>query len=224
MVEQNEKILLDVYNDAGQKVSQRELDASVFGILVKPGLLHLAVVAQEANARTVLASTKTRGEVRGGGRKPWRQKGTGRARHGSIRSPLWRGGGITFGPRTDRNFSLKINRKVKQKAICMALSQKAKDGRIILIESAQFEKPKTKEAAAFLQKLPIEQGTRKKSRIAFISPLGAVDTNRSLRNLPFVTVVPAHSLNVVDLLRCHSMVMPLASVEAIEKRYSKTIE
>ena len=113
-----------VYNQEGKAVSTVELDPAVFGVKPNSAVLHQAVVAQQANARTALAHTKTRGEISGGGKKPWKQKGTGRARAGSIRSPIWRGGGIVFGPRKIRNFSKKLNRKVHRAAILMALSAK----------------------------------------------------------------------------------------------------
>ncbi|MBI4268375.1 50S ribosomal protein L4 [Candidatus Uhrbacteria bacterium] len=212
--------MVDVYSPEGVVVEQRELASDIFGVPVKEGVVHLAVTAQNANARPMVAHTKTRGEVRGGGKKPWKQKGTGRARHGSIRSPIWRGGGIVFGPRTDRNYTLKINKKVRRKAICMALSQKVTDGSLILLSTLAFEKPATKTAAALLKRLPLTMRTKRTARVALVSPLGAGLVNKSFRNIPSVTIVPAHSLNVVDLLKAHFVVMPLSSVSEIEKNFA----
>ncbi len=144
-----------VYNTKGETVGEQELDPQIFGVKINPVVVQQAVVAQQANARAPIAHTKGRGEVRGGGKKPWAQKGTGRARHGSIRSPLWRGGGITFGPTKFRNFSIKINKKAKRAALLMALSDRAQDQKIILLDKLELEKPKTKIAFAVLQNLKL---------------------------------------------------------------------
>lgn len=217
----NKPIVVDVYDALGAKVATRELQQAVFGIPMKEGLVHMAVVAQAANARIVHASTKTRGEVRGGGKKPWKQKGTGRARHGSIRSPLWRKGGVTFGPRTDRNYSLKINKKARQKALCMVLSQKVREGRLLLIDDFSSKSGKTKETLAILQKLPIQQQNKKHPAIGVVSPLGSVLLNRGLKNIPYVHVLPAASLNVASTLQMRYLVVPLKSLERIEERFGK---
>lgn len=215
-------IRVEVYNTAGKVVGERELPASIFGIEPQEGLVHLAVVAQQANARKVIASTKSKAEVRGGGKKPWKQKGTGRARHGSIRSPIWRGGGVVFGPRTDRNYSLKINKKARRKAVCMVLSQRVTDKALFLIDALSFEKPKTKEANGLLSNLPVPKEIKRKT-IALVSPKGASALVKSFRNIPDATIVPAHSLNVVDLLNARYVVMPLQSVDEIEKTFSKEL-
>lgn len=218
---QQQPIVLDVYNAVGEKVSTRALPEGIFGVPMKEGLVHLAVVAQAANARNIHASTKMRGEVRGGGKKPWKQKGTGRARHGSIRSPIWRKGGVVFGPRIVRNYSLKINRKAKQKALYMVLSQKAREGRIVLIDDFALAKPKTREAFDVLNKLPLQQsGAKKKPSVGVVSPLGATLLNRSLRNISNVHVLPVHSLNIASTLQMRYLVMPLHSLEALERRFS----
>src|SRR3989339_1166329 len=127
-----------VYNLEGKEVREEELEQSFFDIVVKPEVVQQAVEAQLANSRQVLAHTKGRGEVRGGGKKPWKQKGTGRARHGSIRSPLWKGGGVTFGPLKTRNFKQKINKKMKKKALLMMLANKANSGDVAVVESLSF--------------------------------------------------------------------------------------
>ncbi|MBI4239685.1 50S ribosomal protein L4 [Candidatus Uhrbacteria bacterium] len=218
-----EKMIVDVYNMEGEKVSTRELSPDVFGISVQDELLHFAVVVQAANERGTYAHTKTRGEVRGGGKKPWKQKGTGRARHGSIRSPIWRGGGIVFGPRTDRNYSMKINKKVKKKALCMALAQKAQTGKLILIDTFAPSNAKTKEAFALLKKLPLILTKKKSEKIAFLSPKNDSVSKKSFSNVSFVTVVPVENLNVIDLVKSTSIVAPLTSIDVIEKRYAKPV-
>ena len=133
----------DLYNQAGEIINQVELPDQVFGLKINSDLLYQAVMAQLGNSRQVLAHTKGRSEVRGGGKKPWRQKGTGRARHGSIRSPIWKGGGVTFGPTKERNFSKTINKKMKRKALFMALSSKVTDQQLMVFDHLSIEKPKT---------------------------------------------------------------------------------
>src|SRR3990167_5612152 len=144
-----------VYNQEGKEVGAMELPARLFGVELNPDLVHQVMVAQLANARQILAHTKTRGEVRGGGRKPWKQKHTGRARHGSIRSPIWVGGGIVFGPRKDRNYHQKINKKVAKKALLMALSDKVANDKLVLLDSFKLDQIKTKEALTILRNLQL---------------------------------------------------------------------
>ncbi|MBI2645204.1 50S ribosomal protein L4 [Candidatus Uhrbacteria bacterium] len=215
--------MCNVYGADGEVVGTRELVADIFNREIKEGLVHLAVVAQAANARTVIADTKSRGEVRGGGKKPWRQKGTGRARHGSIRSPIWRGGGITFGPRTDRNYALKINKKAKKNALCMVLSDKARQQNIILIDTGAFHAQKTKEALALLKKLPLQLDEKRKKQhaIGCVTPAGSTVASRGFRNIPFAHLLPVNSLNIIDVLNMKKLVMPLASLDMIERTYAK---
>ncbi len=142
-----------VYNQDGAIVGSQELSDEVFGVKPKDALIHQVVTAMMANKRQVLAHTKGRSEVRGGGKKPWRQKGTGRARHGSIRSPLWVGGGITFGPTKERNFKQKINDKMRRKAILMGLSDRVSDGKMVLLDKIELDEFKTKKIAMIIEKL-----------------------------------------------------------------------
>ncbi len=128
-------IKVKLYNWQGKVSGDELLDSKIFGIEPKPGVIHQVVIAQQKNSRDVIAHTKGRSDVRGGGKKPWKQKGTGQARHGSIRSPLWAGGGITFGPTSSRNFGIKINKKLKKQALAMALSDKVANEKLILVES-----------------------------------------------------------------------------------------
>jgi len=143
-----------VYNQKGDVVSEEKLSEMLFSCDVSVPLVHQVVVAQQANKRHILAHTKGRSEVRGGGRKPWKQKGTGRARHGSIRSPLWKGGGVTFGPTKERNFSKDINKKMARQALCMALSDRAASEDVIVVENLSMDKKKTKIFADMIKKLP----------------------------------------------------------------------
>ena len=137
-------IKIKVYNQKCEPVSEMKLSDQVFGVKASEALVHQAVVTQMANERQILAHTKIRSEVRGGGRKPWRQKGTGRARAGTIRSPIWKGGGVTFGPRKDRNFKKKINKKMKQKAMIMVLSDRLSGGNLAVLDKLEMNEFKTK--------------------------------------------------------------------------------
>ncbi len=142
-----------VYNLQAEKVREAELNPAVFGVKVKESVVHQVAMAQMANSRVAIAHTKTKGEVRGGGIKPWRQKGTGRARHGSIRSPLWKGGGVTFGPRKDRNFSQKVNKKMKTKALFMCLSDKVNNNLMVLVDKLDLAEGKTKKMVEVMKNL-----------------------------------------------------------------------
>jgi large subunit ribosomal protein L4 len=193
------------------------LPKEIFEVALNKDLVHQVVVSQMANKRQVLAHTKDRSEVSGGGRKPWRQKGLGRARHGSIRSPIWRGGGITFGPRKTRVFEKKIPKKMKRKALFMVLSVKAKNNLLILLEELKLEKAKTKEMVDILKKLP---STNKSSLIA----LPKMNKNLILasRNIPGVETMQARELNCLDLLSFKYLIMPKESIGVIEETFLKT--
>jgi large subunit ribosomal protein L4 len=159
---------LPVYNLKAEKTKEAELNPAVFGVKVKESLVHQVMVAQMANSRVAIAHTKTKGEVRGGGKKPWKQKGTGRARHGSSRSPIWVGGGITFGPRSNRNFSLKINKKMKTKALFMCLSDKLNEKLLVIIDKLSLTDGKTKEIVgvvkSFRDILTLKEKAKKKNK------------------------------------------------------------
>ncbi len=146
---------VNVYNLEGKVVGEADLEPAVFEVKAKPELIHFVAIGLSAGERQSPSHAKTRGEVRGGGRKPWKQKGTGRARHGSIRSPLWRGGGIIFGPRSDRNFKIKINKKVRKLAFKMVLSDKVREKSLVLVESFDLPEAKTKIFAKLLKSLPL---------------------------------------------------------------------
>lgn len=202
-----------VYDFEGKETGELELNPRYFGVEVKPELVHEVIVAQQANARHVLANVKTRGEVRGGGKKPWKQKGTGRARHGSSRSPIWVGGGITHGPNAERNFSKKVNRKIRKKALFMALSDKVSDKRFIVLEKPTFSEPKTKFAAAMLSKLPLFRET------LYVIPESNPSLLRMVRNMQNVRLVTVNSLNVADVVRHPTVLFEKDAISSFEKIY-----
>ena len=207
---------VSVYDQQGKEIGQTLLPKEIFDVKVNPDLLHQVVVSQMANRRQVLAHTKDRGEVSGGGRKPWRQKGTGRARHGSIRSPLWRHGGVTFGPTKERVFKKKINKKMKRKALLMVLSAKAKEKTLIVLDNLKIEKPKTKLVVGILKKLPCQQQS-------CLIALPGMDKNMisASRNIARVETRQAKDLNALDLLNFKYLVMPKSAIKIIKETFSK---
>jgi len=204
------------YDQEGKEVGQTLLPKEIFGLEVNQELIHQVVVSQTANRRQVSAHTKGRGQVSGGGKKPWRQKGTGRARHGSTRSPIWRHGGIAFGPSRDRNFKKKINRKMKRLALLMVLSAKAKGNFLLVLETLKLEKIKTKFIAQLLQKLPC------KNESALIV-LPGMDKNVILasRNLKEAKPSQVKDLNALDLLSFKYLVMPKESIKVLKDMIAK---
>jgi len=205
---------IDTYNQNGEKVGSMDLPDAVFGVELNEALLHQAVVAQMANMRRVIAHTKDRSEVRGGGKKPWRQKGTGRARHGSRRSPIWVGGGVTFGPTTDKNFKKKINAKMKRKATLMALSGKAKDKELIVLDKLELAAPKTKEMAVVVDKVVPGVATA-----LLMLPERNETIQRAGRNLSDFKTINVLNINVLDLLNHKYLVMTQETVTALNKKY-----
>jgi large subunit ribosomal protein L4 len=199
-----------LFNQAGSQVGEIELNESVFGIEPNNHVLFEAVVMQRASLRQGTHKTKIRSEVAGGGRKPWKQKGTGRARQGSIRSPQWRGGGTVFGP-VPRSYSYKLPKKVRRLAIKSALSSKVQAENILVLESLAFEAPKTKDFTSLLKGLSVNT----KALIVTAS----LDENVALsaRNIPGVTVVAADGINVLDVLNHDKLIMTKAAVEKVEE-------
>jgi large subunit ribosomal protein L4 len=189
-----------VYNLKNEVVGKVELPASIFGVKWNPGLVQQVVTAQLANKRRPWAHAKTRAEVRGGGRKPWRQKGTGRARHGSIRSPLWRHGGKAHGPSKLRDYSQKINKKMKRLAILSVLSRKFKDGEVKIFESLDIGKPKTKILAGTLRTLLGFKNEQKNFSTLLLADKENKVLARASANLPKTQTTSADSINLYDLL------------------------
>ncbi|MFH2063426.1 MAG: 50S ribosomal protein L4 [bacterium] len=205
-----------IYNAAGQSVGEKDLRDDVFGVDVKPEFVHEVMVSAMANSRRPYAHTKTRGDVSGGGKKPWKQKGTGRARHGSSRSPIWVGGGITFGPRSERDYSVKVNRKAQRRAVMMTLSDLASRDRLLLVESFGVSEGKTKEFAALIDKLPLET----KNRLLAVSDRSDAMLRRSTGNIPGVTLRNVGDLGFLDVLGSEYLLMTPAAAERIEQKYA----
>ncbi len=210
-----------VYNQEGKEVEKVELPAEVFGLEMNKELVCQALNAQRANARKVIAHTKDRSETRGGGRKPWRQKGTGRARHGSIRSPIWRGGGITFGPTKEKVFTQKINKKMKRKALFMALSSKVEDKESILLDKLELAEAKTKKMAEILNKLKTKLKKDLDKGVLIVLPAANTKIVKATRNIPKVKSIRADSLNVYDILSYRYLLMPKKSIEVIREHFMK---
>lgn len=204
-----------VYNQEGKQTGELELNSKFFGVKPVTSFIHEIVVAQAANRRRPIANTKTRGEVSGGGKKPWKQKGTGRARQGSIRSPQWVGGGITFGPRKERNFSVKVNRKAKQKALFMALTDRVNDQRLMILESFTPAEPKTKLAVELMKKLPVYR------KVLMVIPKSDPSLMRMVRNLPNIKLVTANTINLEDVLGYQTTLFMKEAVPAFEKIYNQ---
>jgi large subunit ribosomal protein L4 len=195
-----------VYSKEGKEISKIELPKEIFDLPWNADLVHQVIVSMQSNARTPIAHTKSRGEVSGGGRKPWRQKGTGRARHGSKRSPIWVGGGVTFGPRNERNFDRKVNKKMKTKALYTILSQKARDGEIILVENFTFSEPKTKEAKNLISAVAKGSGhddlaTKRKNAAYVATDSLDKDAKKSFDNFGNIKLDEVRNLNPVDLMK-----------------------
>jgi large subunit ribosomal protein L4 len=194
-----------VYAADGKKSGSLSLPEKVFGLNWNADLVHQVVTAMQANARQPIAHTKDRSEVRGGGKKPWNQKGTGRARHGSSRSPIWRHGGVTHGPRNDKDYSQKINRKMKVKALYTVLSKKFADGQMLFISDISLKEPKTKDARAMLTQLGTISGyeslaTRRNNALYLILPKADANVKKSFQNMGNVMVGTVNTLNPVDVL------------------------
>lgn len=200
---------LKVYNLSGQETGEIELNELVFGAEFNEAVVHQAIVMQLANQRQGTSATKTRGMVRGGGRKPWKQKGTGRARCGSNRSPVWVGGGTTFGPQP-RSYAKKMPRKARRLALCCALSAKVAAGEMVVIEGLNFEAPKTKNVAALLKAF---EAVDKK---ALLISDGA-NVELSARNMPKVTTITNMGLNCFDILNSNKVFLAKEMVEKIEE-------
>jgi len=197
-------------NQSGSNVGEIELNDSVFGIEPNQHVLFEAVIMQRASLRQGTHKVKNRSEVAGGGRKPWRQKGTGRARQGSIRSPQWRGGGVVFGP-TPRSYSYKLPKKVRRLAIKSALSSKVIDNSIVVLEDLALNAPKTKEMAAVLKGLSVER------KALIVTADNNENVALSSRNIPNVTVVTANGVNVLDVLNHDKLIMTKAAVQKVEE-------
>jgi large subunit ribosomal protein L4 len=211
-----------IYNTQGKSAGKIKLPESVFGLPWNADLVHEVVRLMNSNARSAVANVKTRGEVRGGGKKPWRQKGTGRARHGSTRSPIWVGGGIAHGPRADKNFDRKINKKARIKALYTILSKKLKEGEILFVDSISLAKPKTAEAQGIISSLSgikgYEKLVTKKVNTAIIAVEKKTDAvAKSFRNIGNVSLEEFRNVNPVSVLNHTFLIIvnPEASLKSL---------
>ena len=212
----------DLYNFQGEKIGEIELPEEIFNLEFKPELVHQVMRWQMLNTYYPYAHTKTRAEVRGGGRKPWPQKGTGRARHGSIRSPIWKGGGVTFGPRKEEIKQIKINKKMKRKAILMTLAEKLRQNLLRVIDKVDPKTHKTKEFEKFFSKFLEPRKTKKKRETGLL----VIEENkpeifRGVRNLPYADVIEARNLNLLELLNHKYLFLTKDSIEVIKKTFLK---
>ena len=203
---------ISVVNTDGKEVEKLELSDKIFGVEINEGIVHKAVVAQLANKRQGTQSALTRSEVRGGGRKPWRQKGTGHARQGSIRAPQWTGGGVVFAPKP-REYSQKINKKEARLALFSALTAKVNDDKLIVLDSLSMDEPKTKEFAKILENI-------KASKALVITDEDSKNVILSAKNIPDVKTEARNEINVYDILKYDSLVMTKDAVKALEEVYA----
>ena len=203
---------VSVYNIEGKEVETIDLNDAVFGVEVNEHLVHMAVVNQLANKRQGTQKAKTRSEVSGGGRKPWRQKGTGHARQGSTRAPQWTGGGVVFAP-VPRDYSFKMNRKEKRAALLSALTSRVEEKKLIVVDELAFEAPKTKDFAKVLKNLDV-------SKALVVLEDGNVNAEMSAKNIPDVKTAKTNSINVYDILKYNTVIATKAAVRNIEEVYA----
>lgn len=203
---------VSVYNIEGKEVETIELSDAVFGVEVNEHLVHMAVVNQLANNRQGTQKAKTRSEVSGGGRKPWRQKGTGHARQGSTRAPQWTGGGVVFAP-VPRDYSFKMNKKEKRAALKSALTSRVEENKFIVVDEMNFDEIKTKKFQAVLNNLSV-------SKALVVLEDGNVNAELSARNIADVKTAKTNTINVYDILKYNTVIATKAAVEAIEEVYA----
>lgn len=203
---------VDILNQNKEKIETIELPENFFKVKFNHDLVHQVFTSMMANRRQPLAHTKGRSDVSGGGKKPWKQKGTGRARHGSIRSPIWKGGGVTFGPKKETNFSKKINKKMKRKALLMTLSQKLKETEFMIIDNFQIEKTKTKLMSKLLFNFLGLSKNAKKISALLVTDKSDKNIIRSGKNLPSVGILEVKNLNLIDLLTYKYLIMTKGAI------------
>lgn len=215
----------NIYNQKGEQIGAIALPESVFNAPWNNNLVHQVFVSTESNKRNPIAHTKDRSDVQGGGKKPWRQKGTGQARHGSIRSPLWKGGGITFGPRNEKDYSKKINKKMKTKALFTILSRKLKDNEIIFVDDFSFEKPKTAKAKEVIKALSGIKGfdtlaVKRKNAALFALSYKNKNFEKSFGNFGNIFVDETRNLNSADVLKYKYLILskPKESIDILSAK------
>ncbi len=218
-----------IYNQSGKETGSVKLPESVFNTKLNSNMVHEVLISMRSNARVSIAHTKGRSEVRGGGKKPWRQKGTGRARHGSSRSPIWRGGGVTFGPTKEKDYKKKINKKVKAKALFMLLSAKLRDGEILFLDNLNIDEAKTKNAKAILENLSTISGfeelrTKRKNTVYIYTADKDSNVKRSFNNFGNVATSSVNSMNPIDVASYKYLIItnPEKSVTFLENKIKNT--
>ncbi len=205
-----------LYNQEAKNIGTVEIPEKIFGLEMNQDLLHQIATSQMSNQRQVIAHAKGRGEVRGGGKKPWRQKGTGRARHGSIRSPIWKGGGATFGPTKERNFKKKLNRKMVRKALFVALSAKAKNNQLVLVDGLKLQNPKTKELSQIFKNFLGIIG--KRPNVLLVMPAGDENVRRASKNLPSLSTIEVKDLSPLEVMGYKHLILVKDSISVLEKK------
>jgi len=215
----------DLYKQNGEKDGEITLLKSVFGLPWNQDLVYQVIVSMQANKRTPVAHAKDRSEVRGGGKKPWKQKGTGRARHGSIRSPIWIGGGATHGPRKEKDYTKKINKKMKSTALLTLLSKKLSDNEILFLDDVRINEPKTKEVEGFLKKIRKIKGfdgiALKGGGTILVSAGKEEKIIRATKNMKRVNTMEARNLNALDVISSKYLILPKSVVKEISLRFAK---
>jgi large subunit ribosomal protein L4 len=208
---------VDLFDQENKKVGTTELPEEVFGTKWNPTLVHQIVESMRANARHPWAHAKGRGEVRGGGKKPWRQKGTGRSRHGSIRSPIWPGGGVSHGPLKERNYEQKINKKMRRAALFSVLSKKLKDNQLQVVNTFEIAEPRTKIVSGIVNNF---RDVKKPTTLLIIPKTGDKNIYRAARNLKRATAIDPNSLNVYDVMRHKTVLLDQGAIETIRHHFS----
>ena len=212
-------VKIKVYNQKAESVGELDLSSKIFGIKGNSDLIHQAIVTQMGNEREVLAHTKTRAEVRGGGKKPWKQKGTGRSRAGSSRSPLWIGGGVIFGPRKDRNFSKKLNKKMKQKALLMAISDKVNNEALVVLDKFEIAEIKTKAFNTIISALEKNVLHTDRRNMLIVNDVKDETVVRSGRNLKGLEIINLDNINILDVLKYKNLLLTESVIKKLEERY-----
>jgi len=211
-----------LYNQKGKETGKIQLSENIFGLSWNADLVHQVVTSMESSARTPVAHTKNRGDVRGGGKKPWKQKGTGRARHGSIRSPIWVGGGVAHGPRKARSFEVKINKKMKSASVRALLSRKLNDGQVAVFDQFSISLPKTKNVVMALRSIGNNEAfkgiaTRKKTLLAISRDISII---RATRNAPYVFYTEPRNMTTTALLHTSYVVLDQSSLAELTKTFA----
>lgn len=217
-------MLAKTYNQKGEVAGQIELPKDLFEVKISPELVYQVAVTQMGNRRQGNAHTKGRGEVSGGGKKPWRQKGTGRARHASNRSPIWRHGGVVFGPTSEKVYGGKINKKMRRKALAMILSAKLADNALIMMDELSLDQPKTKEMANILARVRKNLESFKNGSVLIALPGNEKNLVLASRNIEGVQTIEAAKLNVLDLLNSKYLLMPVKAIDSIVRVEAETVK